>query len=98
MSRRSLSPALLLVILVAGLCLADLARGDERNGVLDTGDMAEFDEDGPACGYNALVSDYASIWWKQDASDPNLIRFPDHHRQLMARLKRFMGRAHSMRA
>lgn len=59
---------------------------------------AEFDKDGPACGYNALVSDYASIWWKQDASDPNLTRFPDHHRQLMARLKRFMGCAHSTRA
>lgn len=27
-------------------CLADLAKGDERNGVLATGDMAEFDEDG----------------------------------------------------
>ena len=29
MSSRSLSPALLLVILVAGLCLADLARGEQ---------------------------------------------------------------------
>lgn len=59
---------------------------------------AEFEEDGPECGYNALVSDYASIWWRQDASDPNLTRFPDHHRQLVARMKRFMGRAHSTRA
>lgn len=58
---------------------------------------AEFDEDGPECGYNALVSDYASIWWRQDASDPNLARFPDHHQLLVARLKRFMGRAHSTR-
>ncbi len=27
-------------------CPADLAKGDERHGVLRTGDMAEFDEDG----------------------------------------------------
>ncbi len=27
-------------------CLEDLAKGDERNGVLVTGDMAQFDEDG----------------------------------------------------
>lgn len=27
-------------------CLADLQKGDERNGVLMTGDMAQFDEDG----------------------------------------------------
>lgn len=27
-------------------CLSDLAKGDERNGVLVTGDMAEFDEEG----------------------------------------------------
>ena len=27
-------------------CGADLARGDERGGVLDTGDMAQMDEDG----------------------------------------------------
>lgn len=27
-------------------CLADLVKGDERNGVLETGDMAEVDEDG----------------------------------------------------
>lgn len=59
---------------------------------------AEFDEDGPECGYNAVVGDYASIWWKQHASDPNLTRFPDHQQQLMQRLARFVGRAHSMRA
>lgn len=59
---------------------------------------AEFDEDGPDCGYNAVVSDYASIWWKQDATDPNRTRFPDHHRQLIERLKRFVGRTHSMEA
>jgi len=59
---------------------------------------AEFDEDGPDCGYNAVVGDYASIWWKQDATAPNLSRFPDHHQQLMKRLERFVGRAHSMRA
>lgn len=27
-------------------CREDLAKGDERNGVLETGDMAQFDEDG----------------------------------------------------
>lgn len=58
---------------------------------------AEFDDDGPACGYNGAVSDYAAIWWKQDATDPNLTRFPDYRQQLIARLKRFVGRAHSTR-
>lgn len=59
---------------------------------------AEFDEDGPDCGYNALIQDYASIWWKQADSDPNLTRFPDHHRQLAARLERMTGRTHSTKA
>lgn len=27
-------------------CSADLAKGDERNGILQTGDMAQFDKDG----------------------------------------------------
>ncbi len=27
-------------------CGADLAKGDERHGILATGDMAQFDEDG----------------------------------------------------
>ncbi len=27
-------------------CGEDLAKGDERNGILETGDMAQFDEDG----------------------------------------------------
>ncbi len=59
---------------------------------------AEFDEDGPQCGYNTVVQDYASIWWNQADSDPNLTRFPDHHRQLAARLKRMTGRTQSARA
>lgn len=59
---------------------------------------AEFDEDGPDCGYNAVVSDYASIWWKQDATDPNLTRFPDHHRKLTECLTRCVGRPHSLKA
>jgi len=59
---------------------------------------AEFDEDGPQCGYNAVIQDYASIWWKQADSDPNLTRFPDHHRQLAVRLKRMTGRTHSTKA
>ncbi|WP_298434888.1 hypothetical protein [Ottowia sp.] len=56
---------------------------------------AEFDEDGPACGYNAVVGDYASIWWDQEAGDPNLTRFPEHQRELTARLQRFMGHIRS---
>jgi hypothetical protein len=59
---------------------------------------AEFDEDGPDCGYNGVVSDYANLWWKQDATDPNLTRFPDHRQQLMACLKRFVGCTHSTKA
>lgn len=59
---------------------------------------AEFDEDGPQCGYNGVVQDYASIWWNQAASDPNLTRFPDHHRELTARLQRMTGRTQSTRA
>lgn len=59
---------------------------------------AEFDEGGPACAYNVVVSDYASIWWKQDASDPNLTRFPDHRRQLVERLNRCVGRPNSLKA
>lgn len=59
---------------------------------------AEFDEDGPQCGYNGVVQDYASIWWNQAASDPNLTRFPDYHRQLAARLKRMTGHARATRA
>ena len=27
-------------------CLADLAKGNERDGILHTGDLAKFDEDG----------------------------------------------------
>lgn len=27
-------------------CIEDLAKGDERHGILETGDMAQFDEDG----------------------------------------------------
>lgn len=59
---------------------------------------AEFDEDGPECGYNAVVQDYASIWWREAMADPNLTRFPDHHRRLAARLKRMTGRTHSTKA
>lgn len=59
---------------------------------------AEFEEEGPECGYNGVVNDYASIWWRREASDPNLTRFPDHQRELAARLKRCMGRTHSARA
>lgn len=56
---------------------------------------AEFDKRGPEFGYNAVVGDYASIWWSQEASDPNLTRFPDHQRELSERLQRFMGRIRS---
>lgn len=57
---------------------------------------AEFEDEGP-CRYNGLANDYASIWWRQEADDLNLTRFPDHQRELTARLKRFMGRSHSTR-
>jgi hypothetical protein len=56
---------------------------------------AEFDADGPDCGYNGVVSDYASIWWEQSAENPNLVRFPDHRNELERTLKRFVGRTHS---
>ncbi len=58
----------------------------------------EFDTEGRECGYNGVVQDYASIWWNEAANDPNLTRFPDHHRQLVARLKRMTGRVQSTRA
>lgn len=55
-----------------------------------------FDEDGPGCGYNGVVSDYASLWWGQEAQDPNLTRFPDHERALRRRLQRFVGRSRAL--
>lgn len=76
--------------------LVSIARLSHREAIRRL--CAEFDEDGPQCGYNGVVSDYASLWWKQDATDPNLNRFPDHRQQLMARLKRFVGCTHSTRA
>lgn len=76
--------------------LVSLRRLSHREAIRHL--CAEFDEDGPDCGYNAVIQDYASIWWKQADSDPNLTRFPDHHRQLAARLKRMVGRTHSTKA
>lgn len=58
---------------------------------------AEFEEDGPDCGYNGVVSDYASIWWGVEASDPNLRRFPEHLSTLQVRLRSMVGRCRSER-
>lgn len=60
---------------------------------------AEFEEDGPDCGYNGVVSDYASIWWGVEASDPNLRRFPEplSTLQMRLRLRRMVGRCRSER-
>jgi hypothetical protein len=52
---------------------------------------AEFEEDGPQCGYNGVVSDYASLWWRQDQEDQNLTRFPEHREKLASRLTRLVG-------
>lgn len=51
----------------------------------------EFEEDGSDRGYNGVVSDYASIWRGQEASDPNLTRFPEHLSMLQQRLQCFVG-------
>ena len=56
---------------------------------------AEFDQDGPDCGYNGVAGDYAAIWWGRANEEPNLIRFPDHLRQLERTLERFVGHTHS---
>jgi len=57
---------------------------------------AQFDSDGPDHGYNAVVSDYAGIWWGREAEDPNLRRFPEHRAQLEQTLQRFVGRTRSV--
>lgn len=56
---------------------------------------AAFDEDGPNCGYNGVASEYAAIWWGQEAQDPNLTRFPEEERTLRQHLQRFVGRSRS---
>ena len=56
---------------------------------------AQFDSDGPDHGYNGVVSDYASLWWRQGDRDPNLSRFPEHRMRLEKNLARLVGRASS---
>ena len=58
---------------------------------------AEFEEDGPDCGYNGAVSDYAGIWWGRETSDPNVTRFPEHLSMVRQRLQRMVGRCRSER-
>lgn len=58
---------------------------------------AGFEADGPDCGYNNVVSDYASLWWGVANSDPNLSRFPEHRQRLERALKRHVGRVRSPR-
>lgn len=58
---------------------------------------AEFEEDGPDCGYNGVASEYASIWWGREASDYNLTRFPENLSTLQQRLLRLVGRCRSTR-
>jgi hypothetical protein len=58
---------------------------------------AQFDDDGPQCGYNNVVSDYASVWWGQADSDPNLTRFPEDRLRIERTLRRAVGRARSSR-
>lgn len=56
-----------------------------------------FEADGPDCGYNNVVSDYASVWWGTADNDPNLTRFPEYRRRLENALIRHVGRVRSPR-
>jgi len=58
---------------------------------------AEFEEDGPDCGYNGVASDYASLWWGRETRDPNITRFPEHLSALRQRLQRLVGWSRSER-
>lgn len=58
---------------------------------------AGFEADGPDCGYNNVVSDYASLWWGTAECDPSLSRFPEHRQRLERTLKRHVGRVRSPR-
>ena len=58
---------------------------------------ASFEADGPDCGYNNVVSDYARLWWGAAECDPNLSRFPEHRQRLERTLKRHVGRVRSPR-
>jgi hypothetical protein len=56
---------------------------------------AQFDDDGPQCGYNHVVSDYASVWWGQAERDVNLLRFPEDRLRIERSLRRAVGRVQS---
>lgn len=56
---------------------------------------SQFDKDGPDNGYNAVVSDYAAIWWGREGEDRNLARSADHVRRLQRTLTRCVGRTQS---
>lgn len=54
-----------------------------------------FDSDGPGCGYNNVIDDYASIWWNQEEASNHLQRFPEHRDSLFKTLRQFTGRVRS---
>lgn len=57
-----------------GICLSESLIVAYEYGMYETG------------GCVLQVSGYASIWWEQEASDPNLTRFPEHLSMLQKRL------------
>jgi hypothetical protein len=59
---------------------------------------AAFEKDGPDRGYNGIAYGYSSLWWGQEAENPNLSRSPEDCHELRQRLERFVGRSRSERA
>lgn len=57
--------------------------------------VESFEADGPGCGYNNLIDDYASIWWDQEETSNHLQRFPEHRETLVKTLMTYTGRARS---
>lgn len=55
----------------------------------------EFDENGPEVGYNAMIEDYATIWWGNEESSSHFQRFPEDALQLKDKLQRSTGRSTS---
>lgn len=76
--------------------LVSVRRLSQRDAILRL--CSAFDEDGPDCAYNGVISEYASIWWGRESQDPNLSRFPDEESTLRQNLKRFVGRCPSAHA
>lgn len=53
---------------------------------------AEFDRDGPDVAYNAVVDDYAAIWWRREPLPSGLSQFADYRQRLLRNLSRVLGR------